>query len=74
MGFLRPKIIPPPVPVAPAPPLQANQEDTQRAAALAEEATKTARKKKGAGSTVVAGALREDQGQASSGGTPTLLG
>lgn len=46
MGFLRPKIITPPVPVAPAPPLQANQEDTQRAAALAEEATKPHERKK----------------------------
>jgi hypothetical protein len=42
--------------------------------ALAEEGVKQARKKKGAGSTIVAGALGEEQQKTSAGGTPTLLG
>jgi hypothetical protein len=42
---------------------------------LAEEATKKARKKKGAGSTIVAGALTDKPETVSpTGGTPTLLG
>lgn len=72
MSFLKPKVYVPPAPTPPPPPAQAGEEDTMRAAALAEEAQKGARKRKGAGSTIVAGAL--GQGQATTGGTPTLLG
>ena len=43
-----------------------------RAAALAEEAQKGARRRRGSGSTIVAGALGQTQG--TTGGTPTLLG
>ena len=40
MSFLKPKVYVPPAPVAPPPPVQAGEEDTQRAAALSEEAVK----------------------------------
>lgn len=73
MGFLRPKVYTPPAPQLPAPPEKAGAEDTQRAAALSEEAVKMARKRKGAGSTQVAGALGPSAGTTTT-GTPTLLG
>tara|TARA_R100001460_G_scaffold17294_1_gene37343 strand:+ start:933 stop:1160 length:228 start_codon:yes stop_codon:yes gene_type:complete len=75
MSFLKPKVYIPPAPPPPPPPAQANDVDTQKAVALAEEATKKARKKKGAGSTIVAGALTDKPETVSpTGGTPTLLG
>jgi len=74
MSFLRPKVIMPPAPPPPPPPAQANDQDTERAMALAEEGVKKVRKKKGAGSTIVAGALGEEKQQGPSGGAPTLLG
>jgi len=74
MGFLKPKVYMPPAPPPPPPPARANEEDTERAMALAEEGVKKTRRKRGAGSTIVAGALGDDQGQSPSGGRPTLLG
>ena len=44
MGFLKPKVYIPPAPQAPPPPAQAGDEDTERAAALADEAMKKQRK------------------------------
>ena len=68
MSFLTPKIsVPPP----PEPPELPDQTDQARAAAMAEEGMAAkARRRKGRGSTIVAGAL----GQTASGQTPTLLG
>tara|TARA_R100000654_G_scaffold23629_1_gene46027 strand:+ start:286 stop:492 length:207 start_codon:yes stop_codon:yes gene_type:complete len=68
MSFLTPKIsVPPP----PEPPEMPDQTDQARAAAMAEEGMAAkARRRKGRGSTIVAGAL----GQTASGQTPTLLG
>lgn len=76
MSFLKPKVYVPPAPPPPPPPAQAGDEDTQRAVALAEEATMKAIKKKGAGSTIVAGALQDTSATSpgGTGGTPTLLG
>ncbi len=69
MSVFRPKIpMPPPAP--PAPPA-ADPVDMERAAALSEEATSKSRRKRGSGSTIVAGALG-DSGVTT--GTPTLLG
>jgi len=73
MSFLKPKVYTPPAPPPPPPPVQAGEEDTQKAVALAEEATMKAKKKKGMGATIVAGAL-QDQPATTPGGTPTLLG
>ena len=72
MSFMRPKVYTPPAPPPPPPPAQAGEEDTERAAALAEEALRKARKKRGPGSTIVAGALGGQK--TGTGGTPTLLG
>jgi len=72
MSFLKPKVYTPPAPPPPPPPAQAGEADTMRATALAEEAVKGARRRRGAGSTIVAGALGDTQGK--TGGTPTLLG
>ena len=72
MSFLKPKIYTPPAPVAPAP-ASAGSEEMEKAAALAEEATMKAKKKKGMGATIVAGALT-DQATGKAAGTPTLLG
>ena len=68
MSFLTPKIsVPPP----PEPPEMPDQTDQARAAAMAEEGMAAkARRRKGRGSTIVAGAL----GQTASGQTPPLLG
>jgi hypothetical protein len=74
MSFLKPKVYVPPAPPPPPPPAQAGEEDTQRAVALAEEATMKARKRKGAGSTIVAGALGQQTGTTGGSGAPTLLG
>ena len=70
MSFLKPAPPPPP------PPAEKTDVDTQKAVALAEESVKKVRKKKGAGSTIVAGALQDGQQETVSptGGTPTLLG
>lgn len=74
MSFLKPKVYVPPAPAAPPPPAQAGEEDTQRAVALSEEAIKKTRKRKGAGSTIVAGALGEPTGGTGGAKKPTLLG
>ena len=71
MSFLKPKVYTPPPPATPAPAVQAGAEDTERAAAMAEESLKKAKSKKGGKSTIVAGMLKDQSG---SGGTPTLLG
>ena len=70
MSFLKPKVyVPPPPPV----PEEPTKVDYEKAAALAGEAESTERKKRrGRGSTIVAGALGEPS--TSMGGTPTLLG
>lgn len=75
MSFLRPKAVTLPSPPPPPPPPTADKADTQRAAALAEEAVSQARKRRGRGSTIVAGALGDQQGvMGGTGGKPTLLG
>ena len=69
MSFLTPRIPAPPPP--PEPPAMPDQTDMARASARAEEAMcARVRRRKGRGSTIVAGAL----GQSASGQTPTLLG
>ena len=69
MSFLTPRIPAPPPP--PEPPAMPDQTDMARASARAEEAMGAkVRRRKGRGSTIVAGAL----GQSASGQTPTLLG
>ena len=58
MSFLRPKVNIPPPPPPPEPPQQADSADTQRAAAMAEEnARQQQLRRKGRGSTIVAGGL-----------------
>ena len=74
MSFLRPKINMQAPPPPPPPPARANEQDTERAMALAEEGVRKTRRKRGAGSTIVAGALGEEQGRSPTGGRPTLLG
>ena len=70
MSFLAPKTYTPPPP--PPPPPAETPEDSARAAALAEEAMGVERRKrKGAGKTIVAGALGETAPKT---GKPTLLG
>jgi len=71
MSFLTPKVNIPAPPPAPPPPAQAGAADTERAAALASEAMKKAKSKKGGKATIVAGMLKDE---AQPGGTPTLLG
>lgn len=71
MSFLTPKVSIPAPPPAPPPPAQAGASETARAAAMAEEAMKRAKSKKGGKATIVAGMLKD---QAQPGGTPTLLG
>ena len=73
MSFLRPKVNIPPPPPAPEPPAEP---DYARAAALSEQAVAQERKKRrGRGSTIVAGQLGETStSMSSTGGTPTLLG
>ena len=69
MSFLTPRIPAPPPP--PEPPAMPDKTDMARASARAEEAMGArVRRRKGRGSTIVAGAL----GQSASGQTPTLLG
>ena len=69
MSVLTPRMPAPPPP--PEPPEMPDQTDQARAAAMAEEGMAAkARRRKGRGSTIVAGAL----GQTASGQTPTLLG
>jgi len=69
MSMFTPKVSVPPPPPPPEPPAQV---DYERAEALAAESLAQATgKRKGRGSTVVAGALGE---QVQSGQTPTLLG
>jgi len=69
MSFLTPRIPAPPPP--PEPPAMPDQTEMARASARAEEAMGArVRRRKGRGSTIVAGAL----GQSASGQTPTLLG
>jgi len=68
MSFLTPRI---PVPPPPEPPAMPDQTDQARAAAMAEEGMGAkVRRRKGRGSTIVAGAL----GDTATGQTPTLLG
>lgn len=69
MSVLRPRV--PTPPPAPPPPPVADPVDMERATALSEEATAKSRRKRGSGSTIVAGALG-DTGATT--GTPTLLG
>lgn len=68
MSMLTPKVVaPPPAPPAPEP------VDMGRARAMAEEAMGAEmRRRKGRGSTIVAGALQDTA--APSSGTPTLMG
>ena len=67
MSFLRPKI--PPIPMPPSPP---PEPDMGRARVLAEESEREARgRRKGRGSTIVAGALGGTTD--STDGTPTLM-
>ena len=69
MSFLTPRIPAPPPP--PEPPAMPDQTEMARASTRAEEAMGArVRRRKGRGSTIVAGAL----GQSASGQTPTLLG
>ena len=69
MSFLTPRIPAPPPP--PEPPAMPDQTDMARASARAEEAMGArVRRRKGRGSTNVAGAL----GDTATGQTPTLLG
>jgi len=64
---------PPSIPAPPPPPPPPAEADYERAAALSEEAmTEERKRRKGRGSTIVAGALGEQA--APTGGTPTLLG
>ena len=73
MSFLKPKVYTPPPPPAPEP---IAEPDYKRAAALSEEAVAgERRKRKGSGSTVVAGVMG-DQVAPTSGAAkkPTLLG
>jgi len=68
MSFLKPKITIPPPPAAPEPP---EEPDYERAAAIAGEAEKGERtRRKGRGSTIVAGGLTGSK----STDTKTLLG
>mgnify|MGYP003147734448 CR=1 FL=1 len=70
MSFLTPKVsMPPPPPPPPEPPAKT---DFERADAMAAEALRQATgQRKGRGSTIVAGALEEEE---VTGQTPTLLG
>jgi len=68
MSILRPKT--PSLPPPPPPPPVAEKVDYERAAAMSEESMSKVRKRRGRGSTIVAGALG-DQTQT---GKPTLLG
>ena len=70
MSFLTPKVpMPPPPPPPPEPPAQV---DYERAEAIASESLRRATgKRKGRGSTIVAGVLDEEP---VAGQTPTLLG
>jgi hypothetical protein len=70
MSFLQPKSVTLPTP--PPPPPVAEKVDYERAAAMSEEAVAQARKRRGRGSTIVAGALGDQAG--ATGGKPTLLG
>lgn len=64
---------PPSIPAPPPPPPPPAEADYERAAALSEEAmTEERKRRKGRGSTIVAGALGEQA--TPTGGTPTLLG
>ena len=75
MSFLRPKVVTPPQPPEPPdPPMQMQEEDTVRAEAMADEAVKTQRRRRGRRSTIVAGGMVEGAGSLSYGGTPTILG
>ena len=75
MSFLRPKTVtPPPPPPPPPPPMEMGEEDTVRAEAMADEAVRTQRRKRGRRSTIVAGGMVEGEGSPSYGGTPTILG
>ena len=75
MSFLRPKVVAPPQPPKPPdPPMQMQEEDTVRAEAMADEAVRTQRRRRGRRSTIVAGGLVEGEGSPSYGGTPTILG
>tara|TARA_R100000700_G_scaffold10216_1_gene14799 strand:- start:325 stop:552 length:228 start_codon:yes stop_codon:yes gene_type:complete len=75
MSFLRPKVVTPPQPPEPPdPPMQMQEEDTVRAEAMADEAVKTQRRRRGRRSTIVAGGMVEGAGSPSYGGTPTILG
>ena len=75
MSFLKPKVYTPPPPPAPEP---IAEPDYKRAAALSDEAVSAERKKrKGRGSTVVAGVMGDQTGAtggAGGSGSPTLLG
>ena len=71
MSFLRPKTIT--VPTAPSPPPVAEKVDYERAAAMSEEAVAQARRRRGRGSTIVAGGALGTQ-MGATGGKPTLLG
>ena len=74
MSFLRPKTVTPPPPPPPPPPMEMGREDTVRAEAMADEAVRTQRRRRGRRSTIVAGGLVEGDGSPSYGGTPTILG
>ena len=69
MSFLQPRVMSPPPPPPPAPP---HPPDVGRARVVAEEAAKTERqRRRGRGSTIVAGALGETIENPS--GPPTLM-
>jgi len=63
----------PRIPAPPPPPDPPAQVDMKKAAALSEEALKTARKRRGRASTVVAGAGLVDEDGMPTGTTPTLM-
>ena len=63
----------PKIPAPPPPPDPPSQVDIKKATALSEEAVKTARRRKGRASTVVAGAGLVDDDGTPTGTTPTLM-